>query len=73
MGRLAAIGTPARVSGLALAGVLVSLIDPDDNPDLVRAAWRDLPPDVDVVILTPQAASTLDDEVRPARLVAVLP
>lgn len=53
MGRVAAIGETVRVQGFALAGVLVL---PGDDPRQCRASWAGLPPDVDVVILTPMAA-----------------
>ena len=56
MGRVAAIGEAIRVQGFALAGVLTM---PGDTPADARASWADLPPDVDVVILTPQAAEAL--------------
>lgn len=56
-GRIAAIGERVRVAGLALAGVRVLTAE---GPDAVRAAWRDLPYDVELVILTPSAARALD-------------
>lgn len=62
MGRVAAIGAPVRVDGLALAGVLVLAAESDAE---VRARWAALPEDVAVVLLTPQAASALPSD-RPA-------
>jgi vacuolar-type H+-ATPase subunit F/Vma7 len=56
MGRVAAIGESVRVQGLALAGVLVL---PGDDAGTAAASWSALPEDVDVVILTEQAAAYL--------------
>ena len=56
MGRVAAIGESVRVQGLALAGVLVL---PGDDAGAAVASWSALPEDVDVVILTEQAAAAL--------------
>lgn len=64
MGRVAAIGEHAAVSGYALAGVLVLSAEDDDA---VRGAWNSLPDDVQVVILTDRAACSLGD-VRTADL-----
>ena len=50
MGRVAAIGEAVRVQGLSLAGVLLL---PGEGPAEVASSWADLPPDVEVVILTP--------------------
>lgn len=70
-GTVAAIGAEVLVRGLALAGVVVL---PADGPDAVREAWRRLPPEVGLVLLTPEAATTLRDEVdRAWPLVAVMP
>ena len=52
-GRIAAIGERVEVEGLGLAGVLVRSAE---DPDEVLVAWRSLPPDVALVILTPAAA-----------------
>ncbi|MCX4462057.1 V-type ATP synthase subunit F [Streptomyces sp. NBC_01340] len=69
---MAAIGERTRVAGLALAGVTVLVAE---EPESVRRAWQDLPPDVALVIVTPAAADTLGpallDCARP--LTAVLP
>ncbi|WPP27959.1 hypothetical protein [Streptomyces sp. CL7] len=56
VGRVAAIGEPSRVGGLALAGAVVLVAD---GPEAVRRAWRDLPEGVDLVILTSAAAEAL--------------
>ncbi|MER6746328.1 hypothetical protein [Streptomyces fungicidicus] len=56
MGRVAAIGEQTRVGGLALAGAVVLVAD---SPEAARRAWRDLPEDTDLVILTPAAAEAL--------------
>ncbi|GAA2363476.1 hypothetical protein GCM10010246_63750 [Streptomyces cuspidosporus] len=56
MGRVAAVGERSRVAGLALAGVTVVAAE---EPRAVRDAWRGLPPDVTLVILTPAAADAL--------------
>ncbi len=70
MGRIAAIGAEVAIQGFGLAGALVI---PAEGAESVRAAWRDLPDDVVVVVLTPEAASALDVEPRTGPLVAVLP
>ncbi|WP_329316988.1 hypothetical protein [Streptomyces sp. NBC_01262] len=57
MGRVAAIGEQTRVAGLALAGVTALVAE---EPDAVRRAWRELPPDTTLVIVTPAAARALD-------------
>ena len=56
MGRVAAIGEAVRVQGLSLAGVLLL---PGEGPAEVRASWKALPTDVEVVILTPRARAAL--------------
>ncbi|MFD5493892.1 hypothetical protein ACFYY3_33720 [Streptomyces sp. NPDC001812] len=72
MGRVAALGEQVRVAGFALAGVTVLLAE---GPDAVRAAWRTLPKDVELVILTPAAAAALGPEPSEATapLSAVMP
>jgi vacuolar-type H+-ATPase subunit F/Vma7 len=57
-GRFAAIGERIQVEGFGLAGAAVC---PAENPDEVRAAWRSLPADVVVVILTPAAAASVNE------------
>lgn len=70
--RFAAIGAESRVRGYELAGVLVLVAE---DPGEIRVLWRDLPEDVAIVILTPQAAGALGaDALATARpLTAVLP
>ncbi|MFF7647566.1 hypothetical protein [Streptomyces canus] len=74
VGRVAALGERSRVAGLALAGAVVMVAD---APDAVRRAWRSLPDDVDLVLLTAAAAEALGPEPgvrtggRP--LIAVMP
>lgn len=53
MGAVAVIGEPPQVDGFGLAGALVFVAATVEE---VRDAWRQLPHDVDVVILTPFAA-----------------
>lgn len=69
MGQIAAIGESIRVQGLALAGVVIL---PGDDPDEVRTSWRELPADVEIVLLTPRAADALDPDAH-GPLTAVLP
>ena len=73
MTRIAAIGEQERVRAYALAGVLVAAAD---DAGAARAAWRALPPDVGLVILTRAvqavlAADGLDQ--HDERLFVVLP
>jgi hypothetical protein len=56
--RVAVIGEGVRVQGFALAGALVFAAE---DPGGARAAWRSLPADVEVVVLTPGAAAWLAD------------
>jgi vacuolar-type H+-ATPase subunit F/Vma7 len=71
VGRVAAIGERIHVEGFALAGAVAC---PAENPDEVLAAWRSLPPDVAVVILTPAAAGTITEpEPGALPLTVVLP
>lgn len=56
MGTIAAIGEEPRVRGFAMAGALVFAAE---DPAAVRDAWRRLPPDVEVVILTAAADQAL--------------
>ncbi|MEU5644468.1 V-type ATP synthase subunit F [Streptomyces milbemycinicus] len=70
MGRVAAVGERTRVAGLALTGVTVVAAE---DPHTAREAWRSLPPDVTLVILTPAAADALgpapQESVRPLTVV----
>ena len=56
MSRAAVIGETTAVQGFALAGAVVC---PAESQDEAAAAWRSLPPDIAVVVLTAQAASWL--------------
>jgi vacuolar-type H+-ATPase subunit F/Vma7 len=73
---VAAIGTADLVAGFGLAGAQVL---PAEDREAVLAAWRGLPPDTAVVVLTEAAAETLrgelgGDHTRPgAPLTVVLP
>jgi vacuolar-type H+-ATPase subunit F/Vma7 len=72
-GRIAAIGQEHRISGFALAG---GLSVPTGTAQGVRAAWAALPDDVVLVLLTPEAAEALADELADpssSRLTAVMP
>ncbi|HUJ07963.1 MAG TPA: hypothetical protein VLX31_17795 [Streptosporangiaceae bacterium] len=70
--RVAVIGEPLRIGGYALAGALVC-----PAADRVQAigAWRELPGDVAVVVLTPSATSWLAGELagQPGVLPVVMP
>jgi vacuolar-type H+-ATPase subunit F/Vma7 len=67
---VAVIGEEPLVSGYALAGVDVLVATTADE---VRAAWRRVPSDVAVVILTPAAAAAEPDRVTaPWPMVAVM-
>jgi vacuolar-type H+-ATPase subunit F/Vma7 len=72
MSRVAVIGAGPRVGGYALAGALVIVAE---QPARVRAAWRDLPDDVALVVLTAGAAAALAGDLgdRALPLVAVMP
>jgi vacuolar-type H+-ATPase subunit F/Vma7 len=59
MSRIAVIGERDRVRGFAFAGALVAAAE---DPAGARAAWRELPPDVVLVILTPAADAALQPE-----------
>ena len=58
MSRAAAIGEAVRTAGFALAGAVVTTAE---TPEETRAAWRALPGDISVLILTPRAAGWLGD------------
>ena len=57
-GRIAAIGEQLAVEGFGLAGVVMY---PAASPDEMLAAWRSLPADVVLVILTSAAAQVVPD------------
>ncbi len=69
--RAAVIGEELMIQGYALAGAITC---PAADPDAARAAWQALPPDVALVILAPDAAAWLADQLgqRPGTLTAVL-
>jgi len=69
--RIAAIGERERVHGFAFAGVHVV---PAEDAQAVQAAWRALPADIALVILTPTAHSVLRGELaaREQTLYAVM-
>jgi vacuolar-type H+-ATPase subunit F/Vma7 len=54
--RIAVLGEAIRTEPFALAGAFVIAAD---TPEAVRAAWRSLPDDVAVVVVTPQATAAL--------------
>ena len=56
MARAAVIGEAVRTAGFALAGVVVTTAETAEE---TRAAWRALPGDIAVLILTPRAAGWL--------------
>ena len=58
MARAAVIGEAVRTAGFALAGVVVTTAETAEE---TRAAWRALPGDIAVLILTPRAAGWLGD------------
>jgi vacuolar-type H+-ATPase subunit F/Vma7 len=72
MSRIVAIGERERVHGFAFAGVRVAAAG---QPDAVLAAWRALPADVGLVILTRAAHTALVAELseRDQRLWVVMP
>ncbi len=71
MSRIVALGESARVAGFALAGVTVLETDADG----VAAAWREVPEDTGLLLLTPAAAEALEERLaeRGRLLWAVLP
>jgi vacuolar-type H+-ATPase subunit F/Vma7 len=72
MSRAAVIGEAVRTAGFALAGAVVATTETAEE---ARAAWRALPADVAVLVLTPRAAAWLGDALatRPDLLVEVMP
>jgi len=72
MARAAVIGESVRTAGFALAGAVVLAAE---NAEEARAAWRELPPDCSVLVLTAAAAAWLGEEPQTRRdlLVAVMP
>lgn len=72
MSRVAVIGEAVRAEGFALAGALVLTAE---DRDAARAAWRSLPADIAVVVLTARVADWLGEPPQPSRdvLLAVMP
>jgi vacuolar-type H+-ATPase subunit F/Vma7 len=72
MARAAVIGEAVRTAGFALAGAVTLAAE---NPEEARAAWRELPADVAVLVLTARAAAWLGQEPQPRRdvLLVVMP
>lgn len=64
MPRAAVIGEAARTAGYALAGALVL---PAEDAGQAHAAWRALPDDVAVLLLTDRAAAWLGEAPRSRR------
>jgi vacuolar-type H+-ATPase subunit F/Vma7 len=67
--RAAVIGEAVRAQGYALAGAVVY---PAEDADQARAAWRSLPPDTAVVVLTARAAAWLGEAQRRDGVLAVV-
>ena len=59
MSAIVAIGERESVQGFAFAGVIVAATD---DAEAVRSAWRQLPDEVELVILTAAARAALDTE-----------
>jgi vacuolar-type H+-ATPase subunit F/Vma7 len=72
MSRAAVIGEGVRVQGFALAGAVVRIAEDQDE---AVAAWRSLPPDIAVIVLTGRAAAWLGETPQPRRdaLLVVMP
>lgn len=73
MARIAAIGERHRIEALGIAGVDARQAASTEEDAVI--AWRDLPPDVAVLILTPKAAAALGGRIEERRdlLVTVMP
>lgn len=65
--RVAVIGSELRVAGYAMAGALVY---PAESREETRAAWASLPADVEVAVLTAEAAGWLTGDLHPGPGVA---
>jgi vacuolar-type H+-ATPase subunit F/Vma7 len=72
MSRAAVIGEAVQTEGFALAGAVVLTAE---DAAQAHAAWRSLPADVAVLVLTARAAAWLGDapQSRPGLLLAVMP
>ena len=66
MARAAVIGEATRTAGFALAGAVVLVAE---NSDEARTAWRSLPADIAVLVLTASAAAWLGEapSISPSR------
>lgn len=71
MPRAAVIGEAARTEGFSLAGAVVITAE---DAEQAQAAWRALPADIAVLVLTQSAAAWLGDtpRSRPGLLLAVM-
>lgn len=71
MARVAVIGEPLRIHGYGLPDAILC---PATNQAEAVLAWRDLPDDIDVAVLTPTAARWLASEIahRPGVLPVLL-
>ena len=58
MARAAVIGEATRTAGYATAGAVVLVAE---NSDEARTAWRSLPADIAVLVLTARAAAWLGE------------
>ena len=72
MSRAAVIGEAVRTAGFAMAGAVVITAETAEE---TRAAWRALPADIAVLVLTPRAAGWLGESPSARRdlLVVVMP
>jgi hypothetical protein len=72
MARVAVIGEPLQIHQYGLAGAV--LCPAADQAEAVLA-WRDMPEDIEVAVLTPSAALWLASEIarRPGVLPVLLP
>lgn len=68
MSRAAIIGEAIPAQGFGLAGALVL---PAESASEALAAWRSLPADVRVVLLTARTARWLADQPRPPEVLLV--
>jgi hypothetical protein len=71
MARVAVIGEPPRIHGYGLPDAILC---PATDQDEAVLAWRELPDDIDVAVLTPNAARWLASEIagRPGVLPVLL-
>lgn len=58
VGRIAVVGEESEIGVYRGTDAMVYAAE---DPDAVREAWRSLPDDVDVVIVTAAAATCIDD------------